>query len=315
MKKKSYQVLGISLFSSLLLATPKVLADEISLTPAANSNTSETTASQVTNYTDHQPLNQALSTAASEGIVVVADDTVSYDTKQAVENDYNAQTQTVNQLVSDYQAAKADYQKADQAYQNNQKEVENYQKETQAYQNYLAAEKQYQTDYKQYQNQLKTYETAVAKNDLLKTDYQAALSQYQQEETSYQKALEEYQKQVDLNKEKEAQFQKDLANYDTALNDYEVAKKEFDQVKADNDRLLSLYEEKVNLYQQNHREWELEKALYDEKLKAAEADTLKEGFLSKVHAQYLIFKNEPNAKVSFEGFKISLELIMTLAFP
>ncbi|MET3634887.1 GbpC/Spa domain-containing protein [Streptococcus porcorum] len=301
MKKKSYQVLGISLFSSLLLATPKVLADEISLAPAANSNTSETTANQVTNYTDHQPLNQALSTAASEGIVVVADDTVSYDMKQAVENDYNAQTQTVNQLVSDYQAAKADYQKADQAYQNNQKEVEDYQKETQAYQNYLAAEKQYQTDYKQYQNQLKTYETAVAKNDLLKTDYQAALSQYQQEETSYQKALGEYQKQVDLNKEKEAQFQKDLANYETALNDYEVAKKEFDQVKADNDRLLSLYEEKVNLYQQNHREWELEKALYDEKFKAAEADTLKEGFLSKVHAQYLIFKNEPNAKVSFEG--------------
>jgi hypothetical protein len=167
MKKKHYQVLGISLFSSLLLASHQVLADEAAVT-TPSSNTTETTASQTTTFTDHQLLNQTLSKAASEGIVVVADDSVSYDTKQAVENDYQAQTQTVNQVVKDYQGAKADYQKADQAYQDYQEDIETYQKDSQAYQTYLAQEKQYQSDYKDYQNQVKAYDTAVSNNDQLK---------------------------------------------------------------------------------------------------------------------------------------------------
>lgn len=306
MKKKSYHVLGISLFSSLLLATPKVLADETTLTTTVATDSavaSKSTSKSITNYTDDSQLNQALSTASSEGIVVVADDSVSYDTKQAVDHDYQAQTQTVNQVVKDYQVAKADYQKADQAYQDYQEALETYQKDSQAYQTYLAQEKQYQSDYEAYQNQVKAYDTAVSNNDQLEKGYQAALSQYHQDEAAYQEALANYQKEVDLNKEKEAQYQTDLANYEKALKDYETAKKEFDQVSAANDRLLSDYEQELKDYQQAHKEWELEKALYDEKLKAAEADTLKEGYLSQVHAQYLIFKNEPNAKVSFEGVK------------
>lgn len=85
MKKKHYHVLGLSLFSSLLLATPNALADETSVTPPSL-NSTETT--NTTNLTNNKQLNESLSAANSEGIVILEESSETFETEQAVQNDY-----------------------------------------------------------------------------------------------------------------------------------------------------------------------------------------------------------------------------------
>ncbi|WP_277290658.1 GbpC/Spa domain-containing protein, partial [Streptococcus orisratti] len=298
MKKKHYHVLGLSLFSSLLLATPNALADETSVTPPSL-NSTETT--NTTNLTNNKQLNESLSAANSEGIVILEESSETFETEQAVQNDYAQQTQIVNDVTKDYQEAKEDYQQSEQAYQNYQKNLEIYGKEQNNYQNYLSEEKRYQTERETYQKELVTYQKTLSDNQQLNQNYQSALQQYKQEEKLYQNNLSQYNNQVTLNQEKSKRYQEELAAYEKALKDYETAKTQFDAAVAENNRLQSIYTEKLRVYQQNHKEWELEKALYNEKLKEAEKNTKKDGYLSQVYAQYLIFRSEPNATVNFEG--------------
>lgn len=171
MKSKHYQALGIGLFSSLVLLTPQVMADETTpATATASTNTVVTsepsTSTEVTtNYTDNSQLNQAISEATTEGITAVETETETFESTQEAQTNYAEQTEMVKEVTKDYQEAKAVYQKAEQDYQN-------YQKQEQAYQDELVKYQEYEKKVQQYNVEQKTYNLAKARYD---EDYNTAL--------------------------------------------------------------------------------------------------------------------------------------------
>ena len=171
MKSKHYQALGIGLFSSLVLLTPQVMADETTpATATASTNTVVTsepsTSTEVTtNYTDNSQLNQAISESTTEGITAVETETETFESTQEAQTNYAEQTEMVKEVTKDYQEAKATYQKAEQDYQN-------YQKQEQAYQDELVKYQEYEKKVQQYNVDQKTYNLAKARYD---EDYNTAL--------------------------------------------------------------------------------------------------------------------------------------------
>lgn len=171
MKSKHYQALGIGLFSSLVLLTPQVMADETTLATAIASTdavvTSElsTSTEATTNYTDNNQLNQAISEATTEGITAIETETETFESTQEAQANYAEQTEMVKEVTKDYQEAKAIYQKAEQDYQN-------YQKQEQAYQDELVKYQEYEKKVQQYNIDQKTYNLAKARYD---EDYNTAL--------------------------------------------------------------------------------------------------------------------------------------------
>lgn len=171
MKSKHYQALGIALFSSLVLLTPQVKADETTpvtataSTEAVVASESSTSTEVTTNYTDDSQLNQAISEATTEGITAVETETETFESAQKAQANYVEQTEMVKEVTKDYQEAKATYQKAEQDYQN-------YQKQEQAYQDELVKYQEYEKKVQQYNVDQKTYNLAKARYD---EDYNTAL--------------------------------------------------------------------------------------------------------------------------------------------
>ena len=171
MKRKHYQSLGIGLFSSLLLLTPQVLAEEITTPPTtpatdAVATTDEATTAETShNYTDSSQLNQAISEAVTEGITALETKEETFDTTQEAQADYTEQIEMVNEVTKEYREAKSAYQKAEQDYQNYQKQEQDYQDEFVKYQDYQKKVHQYNIDQK-------TYNLAKARYD---EDYNTAL--------------------------------------------------------------------------------------------------------------------------------------------
>lgn len=171
MKSKHYQALGIGLFSSLVLLTPQVMADETTpvtataSTEAVVASESSTSTEVTTNYTDDSQLNQAISEATTEGITAVETETETFESTQEAQTNYAEQTEMVKEVTKDYQEAKATYQKAEQDYQN-------YQKQEQAYQDELVKYQEYEKKVQQYNVDQKTYNLAKARYD---EDYNTAL--------------------------------------------------------------------------------------------------------------------------------------------
>lgn len=171
MKSKHYQALGIGLFSSLVLLTPQVMADET--TPATATTSTEavvalessTSTEVTTNYTDDSQLNQAISEATTEGITAVETETETFESTQEAQANYAEQTEMVKEVTKDYQEAKATYQKAEQDYQT-------YQKQEQVYQDELVKYQEYEKKIQQYNVAQKTYNLAKARYD---EDYNTAL--------------------------------------------------------------------------------------------------------------------------------------------
>lgn len=171
MRRRHYQALGIGLFSSLVLLTPQVMADETTPVTATTSteavvtSESSTSTEATTNYTDDSQLNQAISEAATEGITAVETETETFESTQEAQANYAEQTEMVKEVTKDYQEAKAIYQKAEQDYQT-------YQKQEQAYQDELVKYQDYEKKVQQYNVDQKTYNLAKARYD---EDYNAAL--------------------------------------------------------------------------------------------------------------------------------------------
>lgn len=171
MKSKHYQALGIALFSSLVLLTPQVKADETTpdtataSTEAAVASESSTSTEVTTNYTDDSQLNQAISEATTEGITAIETETETFESIQEAQANYAEQTEMVKEVTKDYQEAKTTYQKAEQDYQN-------YQKQEQVYQNELVKYQEYEKKVQQYNVDQKTYNLAKARYD---EDYNTAL--------------------------------------------------------------------------------------------------------------------------------------------
>lgn len=133
---------------------------------------------------------------------------------------------------------------------------------------------------------VETPEQTYNEQSLINEDYsnqaqaiQKVTDKYRQDKANYESQAKAYQDYVT----KEAKYQKDLAAYQA------------------NQEEQKRYQKDLAAYQVEEKEYQLEKAAYEERLSQAQANTVKKGNLSRVQAQYLIFKSEPNATVSFEG--------------
>lgn len=159
------------------------------------------------------------------------------------------------------------------------------------------AETKYQSDLKAYEDEktrlekeyndaLKAYNEQVA---AIETSYTNDLAKYEDEknrlEKEYNEAVVAWEKEVarikEADSQKQGQYQNDAAR----------VSKENEEIQARNAAAEAKYKADLATY-------EKAKAEYDQKVKEAEANVGKEGYLSRVEAQKLIFKSEPNAVIS-----------------
>lgn len=125
--------------------------------------------------------------------------------------------------------------------------------------------------------------TRSTKYELDKKAYEDAVARYMKEKAQYDKDKAEYDKLKAEWDAKKAQYDKDKAAYDQALEDYNKKLEEYNkQVEAD----------KI--------ENDKRRAEYAEKLKKFEEESKKPGRFASEDKNNLIFKKEPNAKISIE---------------
>lgn len=90
------------------------------------------------------------------------------------------------------------------------------------------------------------------------------------------------------------------AEYDKALAKYKDDLKKYQPLKDKYDKDLAKYKEDKAKYDEAKKKYEVDKVTYEKALQNAEANKDKEGYLSQVEAQSLIFKSEPNAVPHFQ---------------
>lgn len=300
---RKYQLLGISFFSVSYLALLQntVYAEDV------DNLSSETSSMRFGRYDDsfsstsNSTLNSVLETARQEGISLVETEFVTYNSQSDIQNDYLNQIQTISEVTTSYRQEKEDYTRQLEAYRHNQKEQESYRNDLARYHQYLKDVDSYNEKYAIYQKDYQQYEATLSSNKLLEETYKRDLESYNEQLLAYKNAELAYQNSQSNNAKLKDDYNEKLKQYDNDLKGYIQAQKRFEEAKKLEKELKAKYDKELAIYHQNLREYELEKALYDEKLAEAESNTKKEGYLSQVHAQYLIFKSESNARVTFEN--------------
>ena len=230
---------------------------------------------------------------------------------------YNAEVKKVN---AENAAIDAAYDKARQAYE---AEVANITaSNNQAKEQYETALKNYKAEVQRitqennqkktsYEQNLSTYNNLVqqvnAENQKLEVEYQAAYKIFQEtvaqikatnadRELAYNKALAVYQAEVErINRENEAKRQAYETAKETNLSNAAAIEAENNHIKQRNQVATEAYNKAKAIY-------DTEKAKYDRAVAEAEANTKKDGYLSEVVAQSLIYESEPKARiVSIDG--------------
>ncbi|HEM3613630.1 TPA: LPXTG cell wall anchor domain-containing protein [Streptococcus suis] len=232
-----------------------------------------------------------------------------YDAKIAA---YNAEVKKVNAANAAIDAA---YDKARQAYETEVAKI-------------TASNNQAK---EQYEVALKNYKAEVQRiteaNEQKKASYEQSLSDYnnrvqqvnsenQKLEAEYQAAYKTFQEAVAqikaTNAEREAAYNQALATYKAEVErinrENEEKRKKYEQAKAAQTSNLAAIEAENNLIKQRNQAatdaynkakaiYDVEKAKYDKSVAEAEANTKKDGYLSEVVAQNLIYNSEPDANI------------------
>ena len=106
----------------------------------------------------------------------------------------------------------------------------------------------------------------------------------------------------------QSKFDQDMAAYKTAKAQYDrdkaaydAAKAKYDTDKAAYDKAKVAYDAAMTKYTKDKATYDQKKAEYDRAMAIAEQNKNTPGYLTTAESQALIFKREPNARVSFSG--------------
>ena len=135
-------------------------------------------------------------------------------------------------------------------------------------------------DSAKYKTAKEKYDAELAKYNTAKAIYDTAKAKYDQDKAKYDKDKADYEV-------KKAQYEFDKAQYEQDLTKYYAAKAKYEKDLADYIVAQAKYEKDLQDYNAALAEWEKNKN--------------KDGYIKQKLAQELVFKNEPNAQLTFPG--------------
>ena len=135
-------------------------------------------------------------------------------------------------------------------------------------------------DSAKYKTAKEKYDAELAKYNTAKAIYDTAKAKYDQDKAKYDKDKADYEV-------KKAQYEFDKAQYEQDLTKYYAAKAKYEKDLADYIVAQAKYEKDLQDYNAALAEWEKNKH--------------KDGYIKQKLAQELVFKNEPNAQLTFPG--------------
>ncbi|SUN80979.1 streptococcal surface protein B [Streptococcus milleri] len=135
-------------------------------------------------------------------------------------------------------------------------------------------------DSAKYKTAKEKYDAELAKYNTAKAIYDTAKAKYDQDKAKYDKDKADYEV-------KKAKFELDKAQYEQDLTKYYAAKAKYEKDLADYIVAQAKYEKDLQDYKAALAEWERNKN--------------KDGYITQQLAQELVFKNEPNAQLTFPG--------------
>ena len=139
-------------------------------------------------------------------------------------------------------------------------------------------------DSAKYKTAKEKYDAELAKYNTAKAIYDTAKAKYDQDKAKYDKDKADYEV-------KKAQYEFDKAQYEQDLTKYYAAKAKYEKDLADYIVAQAKYEKDLQDYNAALAEWEKNKH--------------KDGYIKQKLAQELVFKNEPNAQLTFpDGDKV-----------
>ena len=139
-------------------------------------------------------------------------------------------------------------------------------------------------DSAKYKTAKEKYDAELAKYNTAKAIYDTAKAKYDQDKAKYDKDKADYEV-------KKAKFELDKAQYEQDLTKYYAAKEKYKKDFADYLVAQAKYEQDLRDYNAALAEWEKNKH--------------KDGYIKQKLAQELVFKNEPNAQLTFpDGDKV-----------
>ncbi|WP_150202383.1 SspB-related isopeptide-forming adhesin [Streptococcus constellatus] len=139
-------------------------------------------------------------------------------------------------------------------------------------------------DSAKYKTAKEKYDAELAKYNTAKAIYDTAKAKYDQDKAKYDKDKADYEV-------KKAKFELDKAQYEQDLTKYYAAKAKYEKDLADYIVAQAKYEKELQDYNAALAEWEKNKH--------------KDGYIKQKLAQELVFKNEPNARLTFpKGDKV-----------
>ena len=102
---------------------------------------------------------------------------------------------------------------------------------------------------------------------------------------------QESQRIIEENKEKKEKYEKDLSDYN----------KKVEEIKSENEKIKTRNEEKQRDYQKKLSEYEKQKEEHNKRLEELKKNSGKDGYLSNSQLQSLVYKNEPEAKLTIDS--------------
>ena len=102
---------------------------------------------------------------------------------------------------------------------------------------------------------------------------------------------QESQRIIEENKQKKEKYEKDLSDYN----------KRVEEIKSENEKIKIRNEEKQRDYQKKLSEYEKQKEEHNKRLEELKKNSGKDGYLSNSQLQSLVYKNEPEAKLTIDS--------------
>lgn len=239
--------------------------------------------------------------AQKAGVTITQSNTVTYDSLEAAQADYQAQMAQIVDIIAKQTEAKRLYAEAVTKYKVYQAALTQYEKDQAAYNTYLQAKADYDVAFAAYQEAHKVYEAALAENVKQIAAYEKDKLGYDKAYSLYQDKLARYVDVTESNATKKAAYEAALAQYEKDYPIYLAALAKYQAAQTADANNQAQYAKNLEQYGKDKTQYDKKLVDYQNAVTEAQKNTGRDGYLSRVEAQELMMLSEPNATVTITG--------------
>lgn len=239
--------------------------------------------------------------AQSAGVTINQGNTVTYDSLEAAQADYQAQIVQIVDVTAKQKEAKRLYLEAVTKSKVYQAALTQYEKDQAAYDAYLQAKADYDQAFAAYDVAYKAYESALAENVKLLAQYEKDKLTYNKAYSLYQDKLAQYVDVTESNATKKATYEAALAQYEKDYPVYLAALAKYQAAQTADANNQAQYAKDLEQYGKDKTQYDKDLVDYQNAVTEAQKNTGRDGYLSRVVTQNLTFASEPEAVVSISG--------------